>query len=77
LRLRHRFNELLDGSRQEIAQKMGLTLGQIRETPASTLVDLLIARAEQEDQLMTLWSEVEKGHNQPDRANPYGEEEHD
>lgn len=75
LRLRHRYNELLDGARREIAKQFGFSLAEIQEAGPVALGDFLIERAAASGQLAELWSAVEKGHNQPDRDNPYREDD--
>jgi predicted phosphodiesterase len=74
LRLRHRFGELLSGTRNVIARSMGLSLGEIQRAGASQLADVVIARAESEDRLDELWDLVETGHYQMKEANPYRED---
>jgi hypothetical protein len=74
IRLRHRFGELLSGTRNVIARSMGLSLGEIQRAGTAQLADVVTARAESEGRLEELWDLIETGHYQMKEANPYRED---
>jgi predicted phosphodiesterase len=75
VRLRHRFNALLDATRSDIAQELGLTLLEIQQVGAALLADSVIERAQANHRLADLWLLVENAHGLPDTDNPYRKDE--
>jgi hypothetical protein len=74
-RLAYRLARLYEGEQRAIAERFGMTLGELTELGPGGLVAAVVDRAEEQHRLADLWDAVERAHGVADQsANPYLEE---